>query len=96
MKNDYTDFHISFSFNRKQNYLPFTERFLNLSNNIYRKKKKSHQIEHYKFEKLFHSKLFFSLLIIYRLIYHAKKLYQKTINTPKYRIIYLSYYPKYL
>ena len=27
----------------------------------YRKKKKSHQIEHYKFEKLFHSKLFFSL-----------------------------------
>lgn len=61
MKNDYTDFHISFSFNRKQNYLPFTERFLNLSNNIYRKKKKSHQIEHYKFEKLFHSKLFFSL-----------------------------------
>lgn len=28
MKNDYTDFHISFSFNRKQNYLPFTERFL--------------------------------------------------------------------
>lgn len=42
MKNDYTDFHISFSFNRKQNYLPFTERFLNLSNNIYRKKKKNH------------------------------------------------------
>lgn len=62
MKNDYTDFHISFSFNRKQNYLPFTERFLNLSNNIYKKKKKkSYQIEHYKFEKLFHSKLFFSL-----------------------------------
>lgn len=26
-----------------------------------KKKKKSHQIEHYKFEKLFHSKLFFSL-----------------------------------
>lgn len=92
MKNDYTDFHISFSFNKKQNYLLFTERFLIFLTTFIEKNPK---IEHYKFEKLFHSKLIFSKLTIH----HAKKLYirrgKRSIRQISYYVHYPKYYPKY-